>query len=164
MSAIYLIDLKKTSIVGRFEDADTAAIAGENHLAGGYYVGDAGNLAQWKRDELRTILANLGQNVKGNWSKEQFLERIVTLADTAEFAPLMKEEPEPEKKTRKPREGIKARIRAALEAGDVVCATDYADHKVTFQTAISDLRSAKYCGKGQLPLNIVREGDCYRLA
>jgi hypothetical protein len=95
MNAIYLIDVAKNQIVGRYDDVETAAIAGELHLADGYYVGNADDLLKQRREMLRKILAALGEEVKGNRNKAYFVDRIETVAGATQFAPLVKEESTP---------------------------------------------------------------------
>lgn len=173
----YLINLSSKTIVGRFANIAEAEVAGEVLLAPEPYdIRDQETLLSYSRDELRALLAGLGLEVKANWPKAQFVEKVVNMAEAAEFAPInppKSPEPAPAPKVKKehaPREGkvgVKVALRRALEAGEVVdikvwAAAGYGE--VSFKTAISDLRSPKYCGQGLLPLTIIREGTVYRLA
>jgi hypothetical protein len=99
----YLINLTTKTIVGRFAEIAEAEIAGELLLAPEPYdVRDQETLLSYSRDELRALLAGLGLEVKANWPKAQFVEKVCNMADAAEFAqinPPKTPEPEPVKKS-----------------------------------------------------------------
>jgi hypothetical protein len=175
MSSIYLIDLTRNAIVGKFASVTDAEIAAELLLGTApYYVGDAETLGTntWSKADLLKLLAALGKEIPEGkvkyTAKPEILKLIVDIAEQTDFAPITPAEaPKPEKGPKAPRAkvGIKTLLREALEAGKSVKMEDFPDTtKVSFTTAISDLRSAKYCGKDLSPLTIIREGDAYRLA
>lgn len=166
MSAIYLINLDTMAITGVFSSVTDAEIAGE--VSGyAFYVGDAQDLLRFTGKELRALMASVGDAFAGNISKQDRVERIELAARSFEFAP-PPPPPTPAPKaapkvngTKKV--GMKAMLMARLEAGETVRLADYPDHKPSsFTTALSDLRSAKYCGREAGPMNIVRvEKDAY---
>ena len=164
MSAIYLINLDTMSVAGVFSSVTDAEIAGE--VSGyAFYVGDAQDLLRFTGKELRALMASVGDAFAGNISKQDRVERIELAARSFEFAP--PPTPKPAKAAPKvngtKKVGMKAMLMARLEAGETVRLSDYPDHKPSsFTTALSDLRSAKYCGREAGPMNIVRvEKDAY---
>lgn len=168
-NAIYLINLDAMSVTGVFSSVTDAEIAGE--VAGyAYYVGDAQDLLRFTGKELRALMASVGDEFAGNISKGDRVERIELAARSFEFAP--PPPPKPAKAERAPqvngakKVGMKAMLMARLEAGETVRLSDYPDHKPSsFTTALSDLRSAKYCGREAGPMNIIRvEKDAYACA
>lgn len=96
----------------------------------------------------------------GRWLNGFDAVRIIRTKEELEAALA----PQPEKKARAPRakKSLKALLMERFERGDVVYESDYPEVKAsTFKTAISDLRSAKYCGRAAGPLNIKRLGAGY---
>ena len=170
MSAtIYLINLDTMSVTGVFSSVTDGEIAGE--VAGyAYYVGDAQDLLRFTGKELRALMASVGDAFAGNIAKGDRVERIELAAQRFEFAPPPPPKPAPKAATAKvngtKKVGMKAMLMARLEAGETVRLGDYPDHKPSsFTTALSDLRSAKYCGREAGPLNIIRvEKDAYACA
>ena len=99
----------------------------------------------------------------GRWLNGFDAVRIIRSKEELEAA--LAPQPEP-KATRAPRakKGLKTLLMERFERGDVVYASDYPGVKAsTFKTAISDLRSAKYCGRAAGPLNIKRFGTAYQV-
>lgn len=170
MSAIYLINLDTMAITGVFSSVTDAEIAGE--VSGyAFYVGDAQDLLRFTGKELRSLMSSVGDAFAGNISKGDRVERIELAARSFAFAP-PPPPPKPAKAEKAPKVngtkkiGMKAMLLARLEAGETVRLADYPDHKPSsFTTALSDLRSAKYCGRAAGPMNIVRvEKDAYACA
>lgn len=101
----------------------------------------------------------------GRWLNGFDAVRIIRTKEELAAALAPKEEPKA-KATRAPRakKGLKALLMERFERGEVVYESDYPDVKVsTFKTAVSDLRSAKYCGRAAGPLNIKRFGTAYQV-
>jgi hypothetical protein len=159
--SIYLINLDSMTVAGVFGASTDAEIAGE--VAGfSYYVGDADDLLKFTGKELRALMASVGDAYAANISKADRIERIMHAATSFAFAP--PPAPKAEKKAKTPKKakkakapGLKAQLAARLEAGETVRREEYPELKESsFLTALSDLKSAKYCGRAEGPLNIKR--------